>query len=128
MKLPLFISMISTVLACNNPQSGIDPDTDTDKDTDVTKTGFPSAFLEGKFRITSLQLNELGDGLDLNGDGTPDNNLPNALGLVDLALYPVNGFLTLMGPGILPGLVEFNPAIGGIAQIAHGADFEVVSR
>jgi hypothetical protein len=110
MKQRLFIPMILTALACNNPPGFNDPDTDTDKETGNPETGFPSSFLEGKFRISSLQLNALGDGQDLNGDGTPDNNLPNALGLVDIAIadqdFSRDGFNTLIEESIATNVLN----------------------
>ncbi len=60
---------------------------DTDVgDTEDTDPGFPSTYSDGKYKVSSLSINAESDGIDVNGDGTPENNLPNALKLIDLAM------------------------------------------
>jgi hypothetical protein len=56
------------------------PDTDEDSDGPVV---YPSTFTTGKFRATSLTLLPAEQGLDQDGDGTVDNNLPFALTTAD---------------------------------------------
>ncbi|MFT7521761.1 MAG: hypothetical protein ACI9MC_003913, partial [Kiritimatiellia bacterium] len=47
---------------------------------------YPSQFTTGKFRVTSFALTAEDTGKDFDSDGTLDNNLPNALGVVDTLL------------------------------------------
>jgi len=64
-----------------------DPGSDTGTDSDsATSAGYPSAYTYGQYRLVSLSLNAEEDGIDVTGDGVPENNLPNALKLIDLAL------------------------------------------
>ena len=90
------------ITACNaNP---VLEETGDSEETGLEPEGFPSSFEMGSYRITALSLNELGDGVDQNGDQTPDNNLPNALILVDVAIsdqdFSLEGFNTLMASSI----------------------------
>jgi len=102
MRLPVFIALCTALVACNGESNQDDTD-DTD-DTDVEPEGFPSSFESGQYRVSALSLNELGDGEDQNGDEIPDNNLPNALTLVDLAIadqdFSLIGFNTLISDSI----------------------------
>ncbi len=69
------------------PSETGNPDLDTAiEDTAPQPEGFPSSFTRGKYRFTTLSIAEDTEGIDITGDGTPENNLPNALKLIDLAL------------------------------------------
>lgn len=64
--------------------SGTTPDDTgpTEEDTGPSPSGFES----GQYRITSLEINEPGDGIDWNDDGKSDNKLPTVLNSFDAAL------------------------------------------
>ena len=69
--------------ACSgdDTETGVD-ETGTDTDTGTTEPA--SDYVSGQYRLTSFVLLEEGQGRDLDEDGEPDNNLPNALAPVDL--------------------------------------------
>jgi hypothetical protein len=68
------------LVACGSPDPGSDPQPNPDAPT------YPSDFSEGKYRVLSLALLPEGQGADFDGDGEPDNNLPNALTAADQIL------------------------------------------
>ncbi len=89
-------------LACSPPEVFEDPtrpdsdaqliesdtelvETDTvDSDTEQTPAG--SSFTSGHYRATELSIVRSDDGVDINGDGVPDNALKTLMPLVDAAL------------------------------------------
>ena len=102
MRIPYFLTVSTFLIACG-PQTEPD-DTDDPQDTGETFEGYPSTFETGDYRLSSLALNPLGEGTDQNGDETPDNNLPNALTLIDAALadqdFSFDGFNALIEASI----------------------------
>ena len=101
-----FLITILMTIGCNDENDGLDTSTDTDTsaDTDVGEDGYPSTFTTGKYRTTLLTLNPIGEGLDFTDDGVSDNNLPSALGLVNVAIadqdLSFDGFNTLIATSI----------------------------
>jgi hypothetical protein len=108
MRLPIFMIVCTALWACT-PETG-PPETDETGDTNLEPAGYPSTFEEGRFRITALSLNPLGEGTDHNGDGIPDNNLPNALMLVDLAIadqdFSLIGFNDLIATSLADNVLN----------------------
>jgi hypothetical protein len=72
-------------------QDDSDPILDTEVDTDDTGGAVLSAYPGGRYIVTELRILNSGLGLDLDGDGTVDNNLPGLLTAADLVLGG-NGF------------------------------------
>ena len=89
----LSLLLITSFVACDATQPPLDSDgldtdlddgdDDTDDDTGEDFAPFPTSFTSGQFRINKLQLST---DTDLDDDGTIDNNLPNALNLVDVLM------------------------------------------
>ncbi|TVQ92752.1 MAG: hypothetical protein EA397_06240 [Deltaproteobacteria bacterium] len=50
----------------------------------------PATFSVGQYRVTSLVLLSTEEGDDFNGDGEPDNNLPNALNAANAAMSEID--------------------------------------
>jgi hypothetical protein len=96
------IGLVAVALAaCGAPSTGEDTSADTAAPT------YPSDFTTGKYRVTRLELLPEGTGVDFDGDGEPDNNLPNALTaadtvLADLDLSP-EGFNAQIAAAIAAG-------------------------
>lgn len=87
--LVLLVSMLAGLSACKDDDTVDTQDTqDTDNTNDTDDTDLPDecpeGFDAGRYRVTSFVLNEQDDGADLDGDGTPDNNLPTALEPIDV--------------------------------------------
>ena len=102
MRFFLMIPFTLGLIACNpepDPQ-----DTGDSDDTDEPLKGYPSSYEEATYRVSSLSLNEMGVGVDLNGDSLPDNKLPDALTLIDFAIadqdFSLDGFNTLIAESI----------------------------
>jgi hypothetical protein len=70
------ILLVSALVGCS---AGAD-------DSDVEPESYPSTFTQGKYRVTMLSLMPEDSGVDFDGDGTLDNNLPKALGAADLLI------------------------------------------
>lgn len=102
MRIPFFLSICTFIIACG-PQNPTD-DSGDPQDTGEIREGYPSSFEAGSYRLSELSLNPLGEGVDQNGDGTADNNLPNALTLIDAALadqdFSFDGFNALIAASI----------------------------
>lgn len=63
-----------------------DSDSDAPADTDETDPPVLSEYPGGRYIVTHLNILGPNLGLDLDGDSTPDNNLPNLLVAADVAL------------------------------------------
>jgi hypothetical protein len=81
---------LSVAMAALLGLSACDKSEETDTGNGNPDTGdtgeevvWPSTFEAGQYRLTQFVLLEEEDGDDLDGDGVPDNNLPNALVPVD---------------------------------------------
>ena len=102
MRFFLLIPFSLSLIACNGETES--DDTNDTEDTDEQLEGYPSSFESSTYRVSSLSLNELGVGADLNGDGNPDNKLPDALQLIDFAIadqdFSLTGFNTLIANSI----------------------------
>ena len=96
----MVLTSIVFILACKST----DDDGQQDTDTDTGPEEILSTFEMGDFRVGSLELNTVGDGPDQNGDSIGDNNLPNALALVDVAIsdqdFSRDGFNALIATSI----------------------------
>ena len=69
------VCLAALLIACGNSTGG----TDDPGEGEV----YPSTYESGKHRATMLSLDPEGDGLDLDGDGEIDNNLPFVLESAD---------------------------------------------
>jgi len=102
MRIPYFLSICTFIIACG-PQNETD-DSGDPQDTGETVEGYPSSFESGSYRLSELSLNPLSEGVDQNGDDSADNNLPNALTLIDAALadqdFSFEGFNELIAASI----------------------------
>jgi hypothetical protein len=81
--------------------------TTTSGTTQTTPATFSSAFISGQYSIDSFSLlPTTADGMDLNGDGVPDNSLPGTLMLLDTMVdqdLSVDGFNTQVGEAFASG-------------------------
>lgn len=72
--------------------------------------GFPSSFVSGTYKVSSLVLLQGGEGLDFNDDGIPDNNLPSALVPIDILMGTIDmsrdGFNATLADAIATNLLN----------------------
>lgn len=101
------VALCGLVVGCNGSSDETGPDTAQLDTSPEPVPGYPSSFTSGKFRVSSLVLLDEEEGIDFDGDGTLDNNLPNALVPVDI----------LMGSGVDMSREGFNATLAdAIAQ------------
>lgn len=100
-----------TLVACNgSPQETALVDTAELDTAPEPLPGYPSSFASGKFRVSSLVLLPEGEGMDFDGDGEADNNLPNALVPVDILISDIDmsreGFNATIADAIATNLLN----------------------
>jgi hypothetical protein len=112
--------LLGLLCACKKePATETDPgDTaDTDvEDTDTGPTGYPSSFTSGKYRMNAFVLQPVDEGADLDGDGTPDNNLPKLLTLADTAISGQG-----LSPDAINATIADNIATGQLVILVDAA-------